>query len=382
YRTQLPKWPSFVGFSGKPVKNPYQPKGKDMNRDYIASYNGPEDEFREVARWGRRFAPDMVEKVSGKDSVHEKDKEDSVEGGDDNNKLPKVWLTTRKKTPTPMLKRLAWEYYKRADFYLITDEGMEGAKLELDDVEFTGNLKERSEISNFLESRTPPAPPNPYVFASNKMTKFSKSGHATVLDSLPPPNNFYWLVAVVPSLNPDPSNPDQSSIDRQIKDFDSVSAGCDGVMKPGVYVDPSVDSPYLRIFTDVGGDGSKNKPRAFKSAVSAYETLVEDLPERVSPVVGDNQGMSLFLDRNVQVPGSDKLALLVFTQKSYPPAFLKNVALATEGVVEVGMITHPRDDLLESFQIRSLPNIVIVYDTPQDQRPEGAGEEGGVLLGQ
>ncbi|GMH53753.1 hypothetical protein TrRE_jg9472, partial [Triparma retinervis] len=130
------------------------------------------------------------------------------------------------------------------------------------------------------------------------------------------------------------------------------------------------------------GDGSKNRPRAFKSAVSAYETLVEDLPERVSPVVGDNQGMSLFLDRNVQVPGSDKLALLVFTQKSYPPAFLKNVALATEGVVEVGMITHPRDDLLESFQIRSLPNIVIVYDTPQDQRPEGAGEEGGVLLGQ
>jgi len=91
--------------------------------------------------------------------------------------------------------------------------------------------------------------------------------------------------------------------------------------------------------------------------------------------------MSLFLDRNVnQNPNS--IALLVFTQKSYPPAFLKNIALATDGVVDVGMITNPRDDLLQAFQIKSLPNIVIVYDTPEEMRPEDMKGNGKTLLGQ
>ena len=116
-----------------------------MNRDFIASYNGPEDKEREVVRWGRRFAPDMVTKVESKAEGEEKEKGDK-DGDKETETLPKVWLTTSKKTPTPMLKRLAWEFYGQADFYLITDETSETAKLEIGDVEFKGNLKERDEI--------------------------------------------------------------------------------------------------------------------------------------------------------------------------------------------------------------------------------------------
>jgi len=108
---------------------------------------------------------------------------------------------------------------------------------------------------------------------------------------------------------------------------------------------------------------------------------VDELPEKVAPVVGDNQGMSLFLDRNVNLE-KNRLALLVFTQKTYPPAFLKNIALATEGIIDVGMISNPRDDLLASFQIQGLPNIVVVYDTPDSERPKDMQGNGQVVLGQ
>ena len=83
----------------------------------------------------------------------------------------------------------------------------------------------------------------------------------------------------MPTLTPDPADPDRSSLDRQIKDFDEVSRGCEGVMKAGVFVDDRVDKPYLKLYTDVGGDGRKNKERNFKNAVEAYETPVEEVRE-------------------------------------------------------------------------------------------------------
>ena len=77
---------------------------------------------------------------------------------------------------------------------------------------------------------------------------------------------------------------------------------------------------------------------------------------------------------------SNKLALLTFTQKTYPPAFLKNIALVCDGIVELGLITNPTDDILREFQILDLPNILIVYDQPDHLRPEGSPD--GVMLGQ
>jgi hypothetical protein len=64
------------------------------------------------------------------------------------------------------------------------------------------------------------------------------------------------------------------------------------------------------------------------------------------------------------------------------PAFLKNIALASEGLVDVGMVSNPRDDLLTSFRVTSLPDIVVVYDTPEDMRTEAMPEGQKTLLGQ
>jgi hypothetical protein len=77
----------------------------------------------------------------------------------------------------------------------------------------------------------------------------------------------------------------------------------------------------------------------------------------------------------------DKVALLVFSQKTVPPAFLKNVGIVCEGIVDVAFVTNPRDEMLKQFQIKTLPQILVVYDQPEAMRPDNAPKD-GILLGQ
>jgi len=241
-------------------KNPYKKKPKDMNRSFIASYNGPVSDVREITRWARRFAPDFVKVIVSTDELNpssDADNDDQVAN------LPKVLLTTDKKKAPPLLKSLAYIFYRSAEFYLIHDPNVSSPSLSLDGVPYSGALNDKSSIISWLESRTPEQPEDPYRYDDYKVTEFSKRGIAEVVKELPPPLNFYWLVAVVPNLTPSPTNPSSSSIDHHLPGFDDVSLGLTGVLKPGVYVDPDVEFPHLRIFTDLegGGEGTKESSR-------------------------------------------------------------------------------------------------------------------------
>ena len=143
------------------------------------------------------------------------------------------------------MKGLSFEFFKRANFYLVTDRKSEAPSLsiDIDNIieDFTGDISKRSEIVDFLDKLTPEAPPSRYKFVDKVDPTFSKFGHAEELPSLPPNNKFFWLVAIVPHTDFDPSNgPDKSSIDLQLSGFDDVAIACRGALRAGVFVDKNV----------------------------------------------------------------------------------------------------------------------------------------------
>ena len=343
-----------------------------------------------LERWVKRFLPNHVHKAESRTEYSLPP--ELIKSGAADESLPKVFFTTKKKDPTPLLKSLSHEFFKRASFFIITDPDAEEPTMHLDDEEFTGSLKERSEIVDFISARTLDAWEDQYYYVEQIDEEFAKFGTALEVKSFPPPQTHYWLVAVVPSVSVDETgfNPHPlertssgSSVESQLPGFDEIAKACVGAMRAGVYVNPDTVKPYVRLFTCLDTDDPdnpcSNKAKGYKSVVDAYDALVEALPEKVVPILGDNAGVSLFLGKNVYID-PNRVALLVFSQKSYPPAFLKNVAILTEGIVDVGMISNPRDDVLESFNLQGLPDIITVYDTPMNMRPADAKE--GTLLGQ
>ena len=69
--------------------------------------------------------------------------------------------------------------------------------------------------------------------------------------------------------------------------------------------------------------------------------------------------------------------MLVFSQKSVAPGFIKNTALLLDNVLRVGICSNPRNDLLQVFGLYEMPAIVLVYHTWSShiQGAEGHGEK-------
>mmetsp|Transcript_25232 Transcript_25232/g.50310 ORF Transcript_25232/g.50310 Transcript_25232/m.50310 type:complete len:315 (-) Transcript_25232:14-958(-) len=186
YMKEVNTIPAVFSFSGAANKNPYQPKEKAMGREMVTAYTGSPQDKRSMMRWAKRYGPSWVKPLASRadDDANESDSEEV---------LPSVYLTTKKETPTPMFKGLSFEFWKRANFYIITDPDNLSPTIHLGDVEYTGDLSSRADIADFLDKRTPQAPEGRYYYQDSVDEAMSLYGGAENLSTLPPPQTFYWL---------------------------------------------------------------------------------------------------------------------------------------------------------------------------------------------
>jgi len=130
---------------------------------------------------------------------------------------------------------------------------------------------------------------------------------------------------------------------------------CVGVLKPAVYVNATFTKPQVLVFDLEGNILKYNDP---------IEAVKLTVGEKIQNAVYNLHGHSAAVEKFINEAGEDKIpTLIVFSQKTTAPGWLKNVALLMNDVVRVGMVSNPRDDLLNVFGMSEMPGIVIVYQT-------------------
>ena len=366
-KSGIPSLPFIGAYQGMPKANPYTGEVDRKLSGFHGRYGESRLDMAQFKRWVNRGLLNYVnsdEKIVnglghdfGGNSVGNSVPNEKKE-------LPVVKLETHREFPSPFYKSLAFQFLGSARFVQVTanDDGLPDVttRLFFNEEEYGGSISNRKEVEAWLYDRIPAGPyiDSIYDYKPAKPAKFHKYGNADVLTSLPPTTNFFHVVAVVPNVDLnywDTVEGDNSAVDKQLPGWDATVTNCVGVFQSSVYVNSTFDKPQILTFDLEGNILKYSDP---------VEALKSSLNDKIPNAVYNLQGTGAAIQKFAMEAGEEDLpAMIVFSQKTQPPGFIKNIALLMEDVVRIGVCSNPRDDLLADLGLRNLPAIVMIYHT-------------------
>ena len=147
-----------------------------------------------------------------------------------------------------------------------------------------------------------------YTFSLRRPEKFTKYGYSEVTKKLPPPGNFFHVVAVVPEVHlaNKPAGFEGSAVENHLPGWDAAVQASVGVLHPYVYVNASTTKPHILTF-DLDGKVTKHTKEGPVEVVK--DIINERMPNVVYNLQGDQRSVENFIHTAGEdnIPGERKL---------------------------------------------------------------------------
>ena len=387
----VPGFPTIVGYLGVGTHNPYTKKSIRMPTLYSGAKTA-----KGITRWAMRKMASFVTVVKN-DKGLEAFQEDASKA-----KTKTVVLFSAKNKVAPLLKSLSTDFHRRLSFAAVHGTANETAKMVAAagvtefpallvfegeaTTAFEGDFKDKAAIAAFLEGHARDAA----ALAAEDAAK--RSGVKPTAELTP--ENFEktvlgseeaWVVAytadgkaVADSLT------GWDEMHGQLHDqgllrsgrvnckghTDAESGFCKDVLHkrgkkglPALVVYPAhkVSDAKDAIFM-----GGLDVDDAAEKAGDSIKSTLMPLPLGMDPQILDK-----FMAQGVQ---QKKVALILFTKKDGPPAGLRSISAEFSGLANVAFVSSPPQATLDRFQIKKLPQMVLMAPGAEEKDPAG-GEE-------